>query len=131
MPVSLFNLNISGPPPGAATVGSELWIDLGSISTGLRIWFGSAQYTSPDKSVTFELRTNNTGQSAGTLAATTLLSSSAVSVRSGTVTNDMYRKGRLHIVSVYGTGTEHFWLRLKSKSGSAGGYLYSINYTTE
>ena len=131
MPISLFTSNFSGPPPGDLTVGAEHWINLGLIPSGQRLWFGNAQYTSPDKSITFELRSNLTGQSAGTLAATSLLDAASVAPRSGTVTRDMYRKGRLHIVSVVGTGVEKCWLRLKSKSGAAGSYLYSINYTNE
>lgn len=128
---AIFDINISGPPPGNVTTGADQWINLGTIPTGKRIWFGTGTFTSPDKSITFEIRTNNAGKSAGSDADTTLLASTAVSVRSGTVISDYYRKGRLHIVSVYGTGVEKFWLRLKSKSGSAGSYLYSINHTTE
>lgn len=128
---ALFDINISGPPPGNATTGSDQWIDLGVIPTGKRIWFGNGTYTSPDKSITFEIRTNVIGKSTGSDANTTLLAATSVSTRTGTATADYYRKGRLHITSIYGTGIEHFWLRLKSKSGSAGSYLYSINYTTE
>jgi hypothetical protein len=131
MVTSVFSSYVSGPPPGGATTGSNQWIDLGPIPTGLRVWFGNGSYLSPDKSITFEVRTNNIGSSAGSDAATTLVASTSVSPRSGAVVSDYYRKGRLHLTSVYSTGVEHFWLHLKSKSGSAGSYLYTINYTTE
>src|SRR3972149_400216 len=124
---TLFDLNFSGPPPGPTTAGSEEWINLGLIPTGQRLFFGNAQYTSTDKSITFELRTNNDGASAGTLSATALLDATAVSVRAGTVTRDLYRKGRLHIATVYGTGVERCGLRLKSKAGAQGGYLFLGN----
>lgn len=128
---AIFDLSISGPPPGNATTGADQWIDLGTIPVGKRIWFGNGIYTSPDKSITFEVRTNNSGKNAGNINDTALLASTAVSPRSGTLKADYYKNGRLHIVSVYSTGTEHFWLRLKSKSGTAGSYLYTVNYTTE
>jgi len=44
---------------------------------------------------------------------------------------DMYKANTLHTVSVIGTGVEHFWLKLKSKSSTAGAYLYSLNHTLE
>lgn len=127
---SLFTSNLTGPPPGPLTIGADTWINLGAIPTGSKIWFGSGQYASPDKSSTFEIRTNNTGQSAGTDAATALLGSISASARSGTVTQDYYKNGSLNTVTVTGTGVERFWLRIKSKSGSAGSYFYSINYTS-
>lgn len=128
---ALFDLSINGPPPGDATVGTLHWIDLGVIPIGKRLFFGSTQYLSPDKSITFELRTNNLNESTGADSTTKLLASASVSIRAGLVTSDLYRKGRLHIVTVLGTGTERCWLKLKSKSGSAGSYMFTINYTLE
>lgn len=128
---TLFTTKIVGPPPGPLTTGLSSYIDLGTIPTGFKIWFGSGQYGSPDKSITFEIRTSLTGQSAGTDGATKLLASASVSPRSGTVTADYYKNGTLHIVSVVGTGVEKFWLVAKSKSATAGSYLYSVNYTLE
>lgn len=128
---ALFNLQILGPPPGTATTPADQWIDLGLIPAGQRIWLGLAKYTSPDKSITFELRTSQTGKSASGDANTTLLHAASVAPRNGTVSADLYRKGRLHITSVYGTGVERWWLRLKSKSATAGSYLYECYYTTE
>lgn len=127
---SLFTSNISGPPPGPTTIGANTWINLGSVPTGFRIKFGTGQYASPDKASTFEIRTNNTGASAGTDAATALLASISASPRSGTVTADYYKSGTLNTVTVLGTGVERFWLRIKSKSSTAGSYFFSINYTS-
>lgn len=129
--IAIFDISITGPPPGTATVSTSQWIDLGVIPIGFKIWFGKGYYTSPDKSITFEIRTNTIGNSTGSDGTTSLLASTAVSPRSGNLFADYYRKGRLHIVSVTGTGTEHFWLKLKSKTSAAGSYLFTIYYTLE
>jgi len=123
---SIFTSNVTGD----GSVAIEAWVQLVSVPVGKKIWFGTGQYSSPDKSITFELRVNTTGQSAGSDGATLLLASTAVSARSGTVTADYYKNGRLHLVSPVGTGVEKCWLKLKSK-GSAGSYLYSVNFTEE
>lgn len=128
---TLFTSSIIGPPPGNATTGADQWINLGIIPNGQRFWFGAAQYTSPDKSITFELRTNLPGQSAATLTATQLLSSASATPKSGTLKVDLYKGGTLHIVSSYGMGSEKIWLRLKSKTSTAGSYLYALYYTLE
>ena len=114
----------------SGTVGASLYVDLGVIPSGKKIWFGTLQASGPDKALTWEVRTNNLTKSAGTDADTTLLASIASTTR-GTTTLDMYKSGTLHIVSVLGSGTEHFWLKIKAKSSTAGSYLYSLNYTTE
>jgi len=115
---------------GSGTTGSVTWIALATIPIGSKIWLGLAKYASPDKSITFELRTNNPGQSAGTDGATKNLYSASLTPKSGSKTFDLYRKGRLNIVTVVGTSAgEKLWLALKSKSSSAGSYLYTINYT--
>jgi hypothetical protein len=124
---TIFNLNLKG----SGQVGTSLWIDLGAIPAGFKIWVGNAQYTSPSKSVTFEIRANIPGQSAGTTGATTLLDTVSVSPKSGTLTRDLYKNGRLHVATIVGSGVERWWLRLTSKSGALGDYLYSLNYTTE
>lgn len=128
---TIFTTKISGPPPGTLTTPAEQWIDLGLIPTGYRCWFGNGQYGSPDKSTTFELRTNTTGQSAATTAATLLLGSIVASTRSGTVIQDYYKSNTLHTVSVYGAGVEKFYLRLVSKTSTLGSYLYTLSYTLE
>lgn len=126
-----FELSIFGPPPGDLTVNKELWIDLASVPSGSALWFGRGLFTSPDKSLTFELYTNAVGESAGTLAATEKLYKTSVSPRKGTVSSDMYKNGRLHIASVIGTGVEKVWLRLVSKKQTAGSFLYDVYYTVE
>lgn len=131
MATVLFDKNIQGPPPGNATTGTDQWINLGLIPTGNRVWIGNARYASPDKSITFELRTNALGKSLSGTANTTLLDTVAVSPKNGTLLRDLYKNGRLHIATVRGTGVENWWLRLVSKSGTAGSYLFSINYTLE
>lgn len=126
-----FDLSKFGPPPGGLTANKEEWIDLLSIPSGSKLWFGTARYTSPDKTFTFELRTNLTGESQGTVAKTDVLYKASVSSRKGTVTIDMYKNGRLHISSVLGTGSEKVWLRLVSKKQTAASYLYDIYYAVE
>lgn len=116
---------------GDGTFGTSLYIDLGVIPTGFKTWFGTGQYASPDKSATFELRTNIASQSTGTDSNTTILGSISAGPRTGTVTADYYKNGRLHTASVIGSGVEKCWLKIKSKSGTLGSYFYSINYTTE
>ena len=124
---SIFTTNLTN----SGSVGASAYLDMGVIPSGFKIWFGTLQATSPDKATTFEVRTNNLTKSAGTDGDTTLLGTIAASTRSGTVVLDMYKSGTLHTLSVLGSGTEHFWLKLKSKSSTAGSYLYSLNYTTE
>ena len=109
--------------------GAALYIDLGVIPTGSKIWFGASQFASPNKSGTFEIRTSLAGQSAGTDAATKLLGSISAGARTGTVTLDLYKSGTLSTYSVVGTGTEHFWVKAKATSSTSGSYYASVNYT--
>jgi hypothetical protein len=126
-----FTLYLIGPPPGTATAGADLWIDFGVIPVGYKVWIGKAQYTSPYKSITFELRTNLAGKSTGTLANTKILDTYAVAPKSGTLTRDLYKNGLLHITTVLGTGVEHWWLHLTTKTATAGAYYYSVYYAKE
>lgn len=128
---NIFDLNLFGPPPGDLTVAKNHWIDLGLIPTGQIVWFGNALFTSPDKSITFQLRTNEVGESAGTDGKTDLLGYGTVNAKKGILLKDFFRRGRLHIATIVGGGTEHFWLRLKSRKAALGAYLYNINYTLE
>lgn len=128
---NIFTSNVTGPPPGPLTAGVDDWIPVAIIPTGLKIWFGNLSAASLDKSLTFEVRANVTGQSAGNTTVTTLLASVSASPTSGTKFLDIYKGGRLHITSVVGTGVESVWLHLKSKTKTAGSYYYSLNYTTE
>jgi hypothetical protein len=115
----------------SGSVGLSLYIDLGTIPVGNKIWFGNLQATSPDKSITFEVRTNLATKNSGVDGDTQLLGSISASNRSGTVVLDMYKNNTLHTTSVLGSGVEKFWLKLKSKSSTPGSYLYSLNYTLE
>ena len=112
---------------GSGSVGLSSYVDLGVIPTGWAIWFGTLQVSSPNKSVTFEVRSSLTGQSAGTDGSTKLLSS--ITASKTTATLDMYKSGTLHTVSVLGTGTEHFWIKPKSTSSTSGSYSYTLYYT--
>lgn len=114
----------------SGTVGLEVWLDLGLIPVGKRYWIGSGSYTSVSKVLTFELRTNTAGKSVGALSATSLLDTSAVKA-GATVTKDLYKRGTLHVTTAYGSGVEHWWLRVFSKSSTSGNYLYKISYMTE
>lgn len=117
---------------GSGSTGAVSWIPLATVPVGSKIWLGLARYAAPDKAITFELRTNLTGLTAGSDAATKILYSAAMSPKSGTKTFDLYRNGRLYTVTVVGTvAGEKLWLALKSKSGAAGSYIYTINYTLE
>jgi len=123
---ALFNLSKSG----SGNVGTEIWVNLGVILAGRSNWIGSATWTSPSKATVFELRTNTSGKSTGTIANTSLLDSSAV--RAGqSVNRDLYKGGALYITTVLGTGTEHWWLRITSKSATAGSYIYKVSYTEQ
>jgi len=124
--VSFFNLSLTG----SGSAGTELWIDLGLIPTGNRFWIGLANFTSVDKVLGFDLRTNTTSKSTGTVANTALLATA--SLRAGTSKSlDLYKAGALHTETVLGTGVEHWWIRLYSKSAVSGTYLYKISYTLE
>jgi len=129
--MAIFTTNIIGPPPGTATTPASQWIDLGIIPTGYKIWLGSAKYTSPDKGITFELRHNNATKSAATTTDTTLKDTVSLTPKSKTVTRDFYKNGTLHTTTIVGTGVEKLWLRLTSKSSTAGSYLYTLSYTLE
>lgn len=123
---AIFNLVLTG----SGTVGTSAWIDLGAIPTGYDYWIGQVTYTSIDKTVTFELRTNTSGQAGGSDANTTVLDT--VTLRAGaSATRDLYKNGSLHTKTVVGTGVEHWWIKMTSKSGTAGSYTYKAIYAQE
>jgi hypothetical protein len=115
----------------SGTYGSADYIDFGIIPVGYQIWFGVCQIASPDKSGTFEIRTNKTSKNLGNDTDTTILGSISAGTRSGTVNLDLYKNETLHIVSVVGTGIEKIWVKAKSKTSSAGSYYISVNYILE
>jgi len=114
---------------GTSTVQTETWIDLGAIPTGKKIWYGYASFIAEDKNCSYEVRSNLAGQSAGTVGATTLHDWS--STPQGEVTDrDLYRDGNIMTTSVTGTGTEHWWLRVRAQ-GQVVGVLDYIFYYSE
>ena len=122
---NLFNLTNQGQ----AVMNNELWIDLGVIPNGTQVMFGYADYTPDGKTITFDLRSNTAGQSAGTVGATTL--HGRLTVRDLNIGSaDYYRNGRLQTLTVQSTGVEHMWLRLTSKSNAAADAYWWIYYTT-
>jgi hypothetical protein len=116
---------------GTVSVGSELWVNLATIPTGGVDWVGSWTLTTINKAMSADLRTNLVGQSAGTLAATKILGTMSISKAGGSATQDLYKKGALHTVTVTGTGVEKLWLRLYAKSAIAGTAQYKVIYTTQ
>ena len=112
---------------GTGLCPKELWIDLGSIPSGSRVWFGFASLISEDKDMQFALRSNLTGQSAGTLVATQLHDYAAVQT-GGSVDKDFYKGGMVTMMSVVSTGVEHWWLRCTSGSATVGNLDYIFYY---
>ena len=113
---------------GSDVVTSELWVDLGAIPVGTQCWFGFAVFIAIDKSLAFHLRTNKAGLSAGDLASTTLHDYGAA-VAGDSVDRDLHRDGNTFIASIVSSGVEHVWLRVTSKSGSAGDFDFIVWYT--
>jgi hypothetical protein len=116
---------------GDGTFGASIYIDLGLIPSGQKTWFGAGQFASPDKTSTFELRTNIASQGSGSDANTLILGAINAGARSGTVTKDFYKNGSLHTVSALGSGVERIWLKIKSKTAASGSYYFLITHTVE
>ena len=123
--MALFDLKLAGPPPGTATYGASLWIDLGLIPTGYKLWIGSRTYTSSYKPGTFTLRTNKATKSAGNTTDTVALDAWTSSTKAKSSTKDLSMLG---IYTVVGTGVEHWWLQLAAKSSTAAAYSFILNY---
>jgi len=51
----------------AITITGDTWVDLGLIASGVQLMFGFATYVPEGKAITFSLRSNEVGKSAGTL----------------------------------------------------------------
>ena len=115
---------------GSGTMGTLLWVDLGLIPTGKRIWFSYCTFTNPTKVISYYIRPNLATKSTGTDTTTLLVAQSAPKA-GATATIDLYKNGRLHTTTIYGTGIEHWWLKMTSKSGTSGTYMYKIIYTLE
>lgn len=116
---------------GSGSLTSELWVDLGVITSGTQLWLGYATYIANDKSLTFELRPNVAGQSTGTVGTTQLRSFASVP-GSDSKDVDLYYYGNIILLappSSQSTGVEKLWLRIKSGTGAAGTFDYIIYYT--
>ena len=111
---------------GAVTLTTDLWIDLGAIPTGKKIFYGYATLVAEDKACQFELRSNLVGQSTGT-AGTTELHDWCSANSGDSIDRDFYWYGNIALLSVTGTGTEHWWIHVKSK-GASGVVDYIIRY---
>lgn len=124
---ALFNLTkqLSG------SVGTSVWIDLGLIPTGYDFRIGSWTCSSA-KAVSFNLYTNKTGKSAGTISTTDTTKLAAAAPKAGAVlTQDLYKSGTLSTKTVIGTGAEHWWVNLTSKSGTLATYNITIYHYQE
>jgi len=123
---------------GGGTVTNETWIDLSSlgpdsyspIPAGKQMWLGFITCIAYGKSLTFEVRPNNPGQSAGNLASTTLRSFVATSDGQSGI-DDMNYNGLIQtlVPSEPSTGVEKLWLRVRSSNNSAGSWEVLLYYT--
>ena len=122
---TLFNLINQGVATAATT---EQWIDLGTITSGSKAWFGYADYMPDGKNCTFQLRSNLAGKSAGTTGDTTLHGSITAKDLT-TMSADYYKNGRIVTKSVQSTGVEKMWLRITAKANSSCDNYWWIYYT--
>jgi len=113
---------------GTGSLTSEAWVDLGLIPDGFKIWIGFATFGAEDKPLSFELRTNLNGESTGTVGTTALHDYSATTT-GDSVDRDLYRDGHTLVMSEVSTGVEHWWLRVRSNTGSVCAFDYFIYYT--
>jgi hypothetical protein len=112
---------------GSGSVGTEIWVDLGAIPIGKKIFYGYATVVAEDKACQFEIRSNLVGKSTGTAGDTDL--HDWCSANAGESSDrDMYWYGNIASMSVLGTGTEHWWIRVKSKGASTGIFDYILRY---
>lgn len=121
---SPFNLSQNG----VASVPKDLWVDLGSIGpTGQQLQLGLCNFTPIDKTIKCEVRTNQSGKSAGTDADTDLKANGQA--RAGnSATIDMWRKGRLFITTPVSTGVERWWLKFTSKQAPLSDCMWQVTY---
>lgn len=108
----------------------EAWADLGVIPAGKQWLLGPLNtFIAQDKDLQFELRVNKATKSAGTVADTEFLDGFAAQAPNG-VDRDLYWFGAIATLAplVVSTGVEHLWLRVTSKSNTAGAYTWVIRY---
>jgi len=120
---------VTNTATGSGSNGATLWIDLGLIASGKRIWIGNWTVYGA-KTETFYLYTNAIGKSASGTTNCTLIASIAPKAGIST-TQDLFKSGALHTTSVYSTGIEHWWMLISAKSSTSASYNYKISYTTE
>jgi hypothetical protein len=133
-----FELNLIG---SANTATKDDWYDVGALSSpsanspipsAKQLYIGFALFGSQDKALVYELRANNSGQSAGTTGATTVIAYSATDPTSGSVTSDLFQNGNIRTVipvSSASTGVEKIWLRVQSGSNTVATFQWFIYYT--
>ena len=120
----VFDVTISG----TGSTGTETWVNVLAITTGKQLWLGYATLGAVDKNLQFELRYNNSGQSTGTIANTTLMDFSGAQSGSS-IDRDFYWYGALATMTLASTGVEKLWLRVLGQGSTAGGFEYIIRYT--
>ena len=113
---------------GSGTVGTETWVNLGTITTDKQFWLGYATLGAVDKNLQFEIRYNNSGQSTGTTGTTTLIDYSGTQAGSS-IDRDFYWYGALATMTPVSTGTERLWLRVLGQGSSSSSFEYILRYT--
>lgn len=123
----------------SAIVGSGItatkddWFDLsGVIPANTQLWLGYGTMISWDKPLTFEVRVNLPGKTAGTVADTVLKAFTSVPTTESRDT-DMYLGGAIATLAPAGvpsTGVERVWLRVRSGSVATAAFDYIIYATT-
>ena len=115
----------------SGSVGTNAWIDLGLIPTGYNFRIGS-WICSGSKSISFNLYTNKLSKSAASTSTTETTKLATLAPKAGaSLTQDLYKNGTLSTKTVIGTGVEHWWVNLTSKSGTSGNYNITIYYYQE
>ena len=113
---------------GSGTVGTETWVNLGTITSGKQIWIGYATLGAIDKNLQFEIRYNNSGQSTGTTGTTTIMDFSGAQAGSS-VDRDFYWYGALATMTPVSTGVEKWWIRVTGQGATSAGFEYIIRHT--
>lgn len=132
----IFELSFMG---SGLTSTKDDWYDIGlsqpnpssPVPSGKQIWLGYSTFISEDKNLIFEVRSNLTGNSTGTLANTQLVGFASVSA-ADSKDMDFYLYGNiitLFPVSATSTGVEKLWLRVRSGTQTVAAFDYILRYT--
>jgi len=132
--IPIFEGKISG---NGTTSSKDDYFDLGAfgslspITSGKQLYLGYLILISQDKNLTFELRSNISGQSTGTTANTDLIGEGACDPTSGSVVVDFYFNGSIVNLAplVASTGVEKLWIRTKSGTNTAATWQVFLYYT--